>query len=330
MSISCKYSSRVLDWWKKNTNSFLFPVLYAAHTHEWESIEFGVIGCRLCGVLHCCSETKNIIPCNIEIQKDCSSVCIFTGFILNTTMLVDQSINVEDYTRNTHRLCTDTQKYIHVKNNSSEVIATAEIITRRVFQMLLYSQEAKKARKYEHLRFKKKILHSLTVSLNKRTNNLFGCDIFNAIEYSFLSVKQYRIPPKESQIPPPLHWDTLIRNIALLITRLNIPKPYKINLDGERIRNLVVATIYMSVRGIHEEGYTFLKSYPLLQNILPLELMLWSCMNIQSKIVTEGENIIKRFINLNKQNLVKHDFIHEKACNFSMSNVVCSCVSEMP
>jgi hypothetical protein len=314
-------------WW--NRQNFILPVLYGSHQHVWETIDFGIIGCTICGVLHSCFESSNIIPCRKETQQDSSCVCMYTGIVIRSTQMIDNMIKIEDYNNGTHYSGIPLEVKKSTCNYTIEdKMDILQRICRKVIRFLLYSKEAIQARTMETTRFEKKIITCMIASLNTRAIRLEPYNIATAAEEAFFFVKNYRKPHNDSDIPPEVHWDPLIKNIIMLLISLNIRKPYLIIPDGERIRNLIIAIVYTAINGIHKDSIIYLHAYPLLLEILPLELMLWSCMSIQSKIITEGENFIKKCINTKvskKSNVKTYQFEKPQKCMFSANIIKCTC-----
>lgn len=312
-------------WWESRQHLFILPPLYGGHAHVWEAIDLSTLGCTICGVIHACVlGNKNVVSCKEERQADSSVVCTYTGVILRDNEMVYENISVDDYTTGTSKVpkkIYNSRKYVNIEEKSAIL---HEMIWGAI-DRLLYSKESKMALEAEEVRYAKKIQSSFIAALHKDRYGFFRADIINCVESAIFSVYEYRKTPTVDMIPPRKHWKHLVRNIVILLLWINIPKPYYVSRGNERMFNLVVSLIYMSAHGIKQKNLIFLHKHEILHHVLPLELMLWSCFQIQSKIVTEGENIIKKSIN--DMCDVKRRYIQEEehVCGFSTSHRVCVC-----
>ena len=65
-TVLCMLCNKVKTWFNQNT--FLLPPCYGQHRHEWQKLDIDTVGCKICGIVHCCSCSKNIVPCQKEFQ----------------------------------------------------------------------------------------------------------------------------------------------------------------------------------------------------------------------------------------------------------------------
>lgn len=86
-------------WWR--TRKFLLPPLYGGHKHAWVYVDAGVVGCRLCGLVHVCELGQgNVVPCELQYTDEGSCVCALTALELQRSMFMDEQLDVESYNRN--------------------------------------------------------------------------------------------------------------------------------------------------------------------------------------------------------------------------------------
>lgn len=302
------------SWWASNASHFILPCLYAAHKHDWVHLQAGCLGCKLCGVIHECGNCMQIVPCCVELQEDCSSVCMYSGVVITTNLLLHEHTNARDsfkyVSHTTQNLVTSSKK----RFGFTERLEFAKLKVEECIHMLLYSDSAKKARVFEKKRYDAKVSSVFALSITKKNTNGVYCDILTSIEMCMNIIEEYRTPPCTDLIPAFDTWNFLIRNIVVLITTVDLPKPYSINTENNRIKYLILSLIYTASNGIHSHGTQYLAAYPLLNRILPLQMTLQICFAIQSKFITDGENFIKRFINTNQLPLQKqiHSLLHSK------------------
>lgn len=75
--------------------------MYGGHKHAWVHVDAGVVGCRLCGVVHVCElGNGNVVGCELEYTDEGSCVCALTALELRCSMFMDEQLDVESYNRN--------------------------------------------------------------------------------------------------------------------------------------------------------------------------------------------------------------------------------------
>ena len=327
--IGASTKKKIQHWWDCNCRSFIFPAFYGTlhHKHRWETIELGVIGCTDCGILHVCSiAERNCVPCALEIQKDSSAVCVYSGLVISLQCTVHEDISVDEYMSGHAVLYGTVQTKKRKLQSNEEKIEIIKGMTWRAIDTLLYSRGTKMA--YEHER-KKNVKKIETAFLNAIHNDSYGfrkTDIISCLEYVIQYTSSNRSTPSVDFLPPRRHWNFLVQNITMLLLWINIPKPYCVTESNDRMFNLIVSLVYMSSRGICSNNVIFLHKNYLLKDILPMEPLLFQCFHLNTKNLTEGENIIKLCIN--EMCKTKKAFNAEKyhGCLFSSENNTCTCI----
>jgi len=313
----------IQKWWKRHMLKFIFPVMYQAHTHKWLRICSDCVGCEHCGVVHVCGIKDNIVPCNLQLQEDSSMVCTYTGIVVKNTTLYDGQTSIAEYqTDCIQRVFAHPTLPPKKCVDVAQKVDTIYKITSVVIDLLFFSAQARSARQFELLRYNRKIKKSFADYTTRSKTCFKACNVLDAIEASMLAMRSFRKPVACEHIPPKRHFECVQRAIVILLSRLNLPRPYLITENSDKIKNLIVSMLYICRDGISYNNKMYLPKIPLLSHILPLELSLAKCFDTQPKIVTDGENTIKMCIK-NTQFRVPLDFpIH--SCKFATTRI-CTC-----
>jgi len=88
---------KIQTWWNLRHLTFAFPPMFRGHVHEWCSISSDSVRCSLCGAVHICGCSQNIIACNIKLQDNSSTVCTYTGIVLKSSSLFDPETSISEY-----------------------------------------------------------------------------------------------------------------------------------------------------------------------------------------------------------------------------------------
>jgi len=290
-----RLQDRIDSWWHSNQLLFLLPAMYGGHEHTWVFLDAGCVGCSLCGVVHVCQATNNIIQCCRERQDDSSVVCLLTGIVLSTTTFFESEISISDFKTDSHSCLQKNSKKIHVPYEISQNIISDTV--KHMIELLLFSDKAHEAREMEKKRYNKKILAAFNKHVCGQRYKFHQYNIIEGLEFSMNAVSKFRKTQISENVLSETETNNIIKSIIEFIGKLNLPKPYILSHHTEKFNNLVTSIIYICADGICDNGVTYLQKFPVLKNILPLELTLLSCFQIQPKIVTDGENVIKICIN---------------------------------
>jgi len=323
---------KIDDWWMRRHLTFMFPPMYRGHTHLWSTITSECVGCTACGIVHACSSSANIVPCNIEQQDDTSLVCVYTGIVLNNSSFFDPEASIADY--NAGHFCMQSDAHAHVRTNRNpslqQKIEVLDNIASSTISLLFFSKQAHQARETERIRYNRKISSLFTSHVSRSKNTFASCNILEGIESCIHGVSSYRRPINNEDIPPLRHFRRLQRVIVLLLSRIDLPRQYIFSEQNEKMRNLVISLVYISSDCIGFDGNTFLPKFAGLKKMLPLELVLSRCFGIQPKIVTDGENVIKISIkNAKIAPLESQERNSAYPCDFATTNI-CTCREVTP
>lgn len=161
--------------------------------------------------------------------------------------------------------------------------------------MLIYSKDAESCRQKEMERSEKKVQLSFTQFVAKKRQSNESFTILDAIECAINTdngIQRRHL----HQIPPIESWSFMLDHICFCLSHLDLPKQYVASFKNENFKNLVVCFLYLAKNGLQVRGMNVIPKCELLREILPLEVLMWACFKIQSKIITEGENAIKRCV----------------------------------
>jgi len=310
-------------WWQKNQLIFLLPPIYGSHKHLWERIDSDSIGCTYCGIVHICGATNNIVPCNIEIQDDTSTVCTYTGLILSNSTLFDEQISINDFNLDYNPLAMKKTIAFRHKISSEQKFDILNKITSDVIDLFFFSKQAQKSQQLESQRYNKKISIYFCTHVNQVRFSFSHYCVLDGIEFVMNKMKHFRTPVSSEKIPNKKHFREIQYMIVCLLSKLILPRPFSISISNPKIKNLIVSLLYLCADGISVGNCVYLPKVALLKRIMPLELVLLQAFDIQPKIVTDGENIVKMCINESKyiQPYISH--YHSK-CDFENS-FVCNC-----
>ena len=284
-------------WWERRGPNFLFPPCYPGHQHRWQKIAMDAVGCDLCGVVHLCGEGRNIVPCCQAICDDTSIVCTLTGVVTQSTSFFSNEISNTDFR------ITSVGSHVSTKTpvqSSAEKMETVCRVCRQVLEMLLYSKQAEEARQRELGRIEKKtrsVFAASCTALRSRIGQNHTFCILNALEDSIAAMQRFERRDASVEIPPIEAWEDFVSHVSFTLTFLNMPVQYAPSIGSENFRNIVLAVIYMAKNGLTVNGAEFIPTVKVLAKILPLEVFLWSSFQVPSKVITEGENLIKTCIN---------------------------------
>lgn len=324
-------------WWKQRANMFMLSPMYAAHTHAWDRIDVECVGCILCGVVHICGHTRNVVPCLREQQRDSSVVCTITGVVLANNSLFDSNVSYVDFAKDNtpHTNTTSTQNKLRHNKPTTHITITDEAeylwgLCIHVGTVLFMSEHARQARETEQLAYMNKASACFARNLKRNRSAFEQYNLLDALEATMNCVKNIRVPPESSACPPLHHFRPVMREMVELMMCLHLPKPYQPRAGNEKMHNLVISLYYIAIDGITANGHVFLTQCVMLKPLLPLQLLLWPVFRLQPKLITEGENVVKMCIkNLSPVEIDKHGLVLPacvKVCTFVSHAHECICL----
>tara|TARA_B100000405_G_scaffold50651_2_gene33487 strand:- start:2343 stop:3374 length:1032 start_codon:yes stop_codon:yes gene_type:complete len=316
----------VQKWWKQNESTFLFPPAYPSHEHQWTKLEVDCVACQLCGIVHICDSSKNIVPCCLEVQDDSSLVCTLTGLVAKTSSFFSDCISTRDYRISS--ISAHDRTPVTCKTQEKTNVEKIEIIRTHAENMLrhlLYSKGTEESRKRETMRICKKVQNAFSMRCSEMVSNRSShgaiC-IMEALESSLETYAHFDRGNTQASVPEFDYWEFLISHICLVLTSITLPKQFAITPKNENLKNLILSFIYMTKNGLVVDEITYIPKINIMAQLLPLEVHMWNCFKLQPKSITEvswcchrdtlfksdlalsqGENLLKRCINAmtNKQ-----------------------------
>ena len=286
-------------WWEKNQHLFLLPACYGGHKHVWTVIDLDCVGCTMCGVVHICGDRNNIVPCCQELQSDTSVVCTYTGVVIENSTMYNETCSTQSF-----RIDSVSMPSVHdttpiKKPSTKSQLSQMEKIrhlAKQIIQQLFFSEDAARCREKEEQRVSQKI-QAAFVNHTQKNRFQHGCyDILSALESSIHVYNQFHRENDPEQLRA-INWKKFQDHLCYTIGFIFNPSQLQVHERNDFFRNLIIAYIYMSKSGLKKSSVTFIPEHKILTQCLPLEVFLWPCFKIQAKVITEGENILKHFIN---------------------------------
>lgn len=302
--------------WRQIRSPFLLPVKTCSECFEWEAVEFGIMGCRICGNFHVCS----VKTCPItEIESH--HVCNITGAVVRTvtydpneylsTVYVPSEVSPAQYAPRIINPLPRGKSRDMQRLESSEVspaVYKTTVSTKR--------QTATRCQNF-HERVCLQVLCSATTTA---CNNKESVKLYNRLRWSFMrhirysklkrlntnpnlivmiskiavDIENYRLPISNST-------DTLRKDLAYkcaaAIFKFNSSMvqsnaTFAHTMDAT---TMVIGLLYLLRSGLVHKNITVLPQYRALSYLLPPENFI--CLfNVKSKIITETENIVKCYL----------------------------------
>lgn len=285
---------KIKDWWSQNRATLLLPPAYAGHEHAWHTLDLDCAVCTICGIPHVCKYPNNIISCT-PVEDNHETVCMITGIVLQQTTMYDGSMSVDEYQKQDAGRQAAATTDRHAESQGTDVLLKK---TWEAIDLLLYSGMADDTFVHEQQRFRQKTLSAVQTYFSNERSQCQSCNAAGAVEFCLASIGNVRTPDR-SLLPPRAHWTRLVHSIVLLIN--SIPEFRAQNLSmgsstSHKIQQTIVGLLYVAPHGITIEGNVYLVAEPILETLLPLQIVLQKKFGLHSKIITETENAIKTFL----------------------------------
>jgi len=294
--------------WKQIRAPFRFPAGTCAQ-HVWETVEYGVAGCRRCGDLHRCKFLGEV-QCDAE-QIENQRVCVITGCVLkeiefqidpfiDSGVVYDGPISGDPVHTTTARRNRGKHDAAHApgySRSASNARGVSPVLIHTICKKLLYSECTTQSYEKEHRKLQSRIRWSFLRHVKERKLRFprervnmilliskIGEDIagFRAVPSSDTSTHRARL--LDIVVQYITHFAALTRNCHP-ISMLHDLKP----------ETLVVGTLYLLRVGLVHLNITLLPKIPMLRFYLPTENQLHT-FGFKSKTITEVENVCKSFL----------------------------------
>lgn len=280
----CKNQSRgnkrwpkdVLLWHALRRPFALTPEMCRVHKCEWEKIDMGIMGCRLCSTIHkCCIET-----CPVTQSQD-ATVCMLSGLCLTNTNFVqdDYSDRVAPYI-----FCSS--------NRAAKRLITPDQI-REMATYVLLSHKAETAFGIEVRRRAQRMSNSITTLLenqqpNTETNVI---RLLESIQGNFT---------QQNKLLCAFHTDLrkivlekIVTNVSHIINTCQWQ--WLKNIRPMELRMYVIGLIYLMRTGVSIFNIQVIPCVEYLAYLLPTENLLENMFDYKSKHITDIENKFKFF-----------------------------------
>lgn len=269
-----KLSADALLWLALRRPFTLTPEMCYLHKCQWEKIDMGILGCRLCSAIHVCS----IDSCPSTQSQD-ATVCTLSGLCLTNKNFVqdDYSDRVAPYI-----FCTS--------NRTAQRAVTPEQI-REMATHLLLSNQAETAFNVEIRRRAQRMTNSLTLILQDKST----CGEANVIRLLEHTQRDFT---QQNKLLCDFHPDIRKHVIEKVVTSVShiintCQWQWLRNIKPMELRMYVVGLIYLMRSGVCICRIQVIPCIPLLVYLLPTENLLETIFAFKSKHVTDIENKFK-------------------------------------
>jgi len=281
--------------WQQLRTPFLLPPGGCVKCVDWEAIEFGCMGCLICGNFHVCSERT----CHVtEIESH--HVCNITGAVVRsvtydqteylTTVVFDTPTTNK---RNpTHEACMQHRALLVVPNKRSTVSSCLNFHERVCLQVLLsptteVCSDKERLKLHNRLRWSfMRHIRALKMERRQESPNLVLM-----ISKIAGDIENYRLPITNETTALRRHIAIRCANDIFKFTSsmVNSKAVFTHTIDPT---TMVIGLLYLLRSGLVHQNITILPQYRELGYLLPPENFI-HLLHVKSKIITITENIVK-------------------------------------
>lgn len=240
------------------------------HACEWEVIDMGVLGCRVCGAIHACDS----LTCRDVIETNEGRVCALSGVVV-----YDKAYSDLEY--------LDTL----VLSDSVPVSNDFDAEMESTVQNILISKLSQNVRR--------KLLCANLLQLSHEMHNsrsLMSCCA------KFL--KSTRSTPYLFEFVSSQRRAELVRDVITHCGRvMHLMVSNGMSIKPTEVQRITVGLLYLMRCGVAVNGVVVLPQYPEMRKLLPPENTLLKSYGIHPKFITETENRLKFSIRSNLGNL---------------------------
>ena len=294
--------------WKQIRAPFRFPAGICTQ-HVWETVEYGVAGCRRCGDLHKC-QFLGEVQCEAE-QIENQRVCVITGCVLkenefqidpfiDTGVMYDGPISGDPVSTTTTRRSRGKHDASHPPSSfrsGASARGVSSLLIHTICSKLLCSECTAQSYEKEHRKLQSRIRWSFLRHVKERKLRFprervnmilliskIGEDIAGFRAVPSCDTRAHRARLLNTVVQHIGHFTALTRNCHP-ISMLHDLKP----------ETLVVGTLYLLRVGLVHLNTTLLPKIPMLRFYLPTENQLHT-FGFKSKTITEVENVCKSYL----------------------------------
>lgn len=263
--------------WRFIREPFLIP--YGVHqcvVEDYETFDLDVAGCRKCGRIHRCSDEKNCVLSEHNGYRVCEITgCCVRHKIFSDNEFIDTVAHVSGSTTS-----RDTRRF--------DVVMIARWVE-EIF--LLHTQNL--LREQQNNQFRRTVI--LTRILKYYKSNKRVLNMVDALTCLVNSTSNLRdpvvMPETDLQNTIRLCVDT-VSSFCCRFAQLQFTVPSSIKMQG-----FVVGVLYLMRRGfVMFDTVQIVPRVSVLEEVLPVESSLKHAVGVNSRVMTETENIIKKAI----------------------------------
>ena len=159
----------------------------------------------------------------------------------------------------------------------------------------LHAGIAEETYAHEQQRFRQKVSSAVQSYFVSERSTCRPCNAAAAVAFAIAAIGNVRTPDR-SLLPPRAHWTRLVHSIVLLLNSIPEFRTQNLTLGSgtsHKIQHTIVGLLYVATHGITIDDKVYLVAEPILELLLPLQIVLHKKFNLHSKIITETENAIK-------------------------------------
>ena len=286
---------------------FLLPVGYAGCSHEWNQLDSGFCVCDWCGKEHNCYKGECPEITTLHLEK----VCSITGCVIaEGELMAERSASERTAEPCSHHRIPPGQPHQHPANHGkmqvggggpnkvlvlfgggSKLRETVECTVREI----LDSDKTKQCMMQEKKRYDTKISALFSKALREASHD-HRCTrpnmilIYSQVEYH---CRKNRRNSMRLGINVENVIDSCTESITSLLILFGGMRVTKQMQNSARCREFICSLLYLMRMGITYQNRQLLPKMEILNQLLPLQVLLPVVFKIRAKSITEGENIIK-------------------------------------
>jgi len=288
-----EYMKNVYEIISNNGRGFLLPFGYGACDHQWKQLDAGYCVCSECGKEHHCymGECPEIVCYHSE------RICSITGCVtVEGELMAERSAGERTAYIEAGKVCTKhkqpvTNRVLFLFGGGSKLRDIIESTVREI----LASEKTEQCMIQEEKRSDSKLSALFSKALREASHD-HKCVRPNMI--LLLSQVEYHCRKnRKVSLRRDVDIEGVIERCTESITSLLLQfggiRVTKQMQNVSRCREFICSILYLMRMGITYQNRQLLPKMEILNNILPLQVLLPVIFKIRAKSITEGENIIK-------------------------------------
>ena len=288
-----QYMKNVYEIISNNGGGFLLPFGYAGCSHEWKQLDAGYCVCSECGKEHHCYMGE----CPEIVSNHSERICSITGCVtVEGELMAERSAGertayIEGGGGGTKNSSKQTNRVLFLFGGGSRLRDVVESTVREI----LASEKTEQCMIQEEKRSDSKLSALFSKALREashdhkcvRPNMLL---LLSQVEYHCRKNRRVSLR-RDVDIDGVIERCT--ESISSLLLQFGGIRVTKQMQNVSRCREFICSILYLMRMGITYQNRQLLPKMEILNNILPLQVLLPIIFKIRAKSITEGENIIK-------------------------------------